>query len=209
MPSNLKTRLFLILFLAGMIGVLSFLLVDLAAVVALFPLPEGSEAPLSTPVIRLLSLIQPMVLLAVAVLIGVLLAHRVGLSSPFAESLAAGRPAVATLKPQLVPGILGGLVGGVSILVTAAFFRSPLTAEMIARISKFGTLLPMPTRLLYGGITEELLLRWGLMTLFVWAAWRVFQRARSEPGRISFVGAILLSSFIFGLGHLPVAVLLH
>ena len=46
------------------------------------------------------------------------------------------------------------------------------------------------------------------MTLFVWAAWRLFQRARSEPGRIAFVGAILLSSFIFGLGHLPVAVLL-
>ncbi|HET9526795.1 MAG TPA: CPBP family intramembrane glutamic endopeptidase [Pyrinomonadaceae bacterium] len=208
MPSNFKTRLFLILFFAGMTGVMSFLLVDLAALVALFPVPEGSEATTITPAIKLLSVIQPTVLLAVAVLIGVLLANRVGLSSPFAESVAAGHPAFATLKPQLAPGLLGGVVGGVSILVTAALFRSLLTAEVIARISKFGTFLPLPTRLLYGGITEELLLRWGLMTLFVWAAWRIFQKARNEPGRNSFIGAILLSSFIFGLAHLPVALLL-
>ncbi|HEV8369213.1 MAG TPA: hypothetical protein VGQ39_14765 [Pyrinomonadaceae bacterium] len=79
---NPKTRLFLIL-LAGMAGVLSFLLVDLKALLALFPVPAGTEIPQVTPALKLLSLIQPTILLSVAVLIGVKLASKVGLSSPF------------------------------------------------------------------------------------------------------------------------------
>src|SRR5262245_45244180 len=121
MQTSVRIRLFLILFLLGFIGILSFfLLVDLAAVIALFPVPEGTQVPVLTPGIKVLSVIQPTVLLAIAVLIGVWLAPRVGLSSPFAESLAAGEAAVPALKPQLVPGIVGAVVGGVSILVTGA-----------------------------------------------------------------------------------------
>ena len=64
--------------------------------------------------------------------------------------------------------------------------------------------MPLLTRLLYGGITEELLLRWGLLTLLVWTAWRIFQRGRGTPRAIYFVSAIVISSFVFGIGHLPV-----
>lgn len=49
------------------------------------------------------------------------------------------------------------------------------------------------------------MLRWGLMTLLVWAAWRLLQRRESKPKFAYVAGAILVSSFIFGVGHLPVA----
>jgi hypothetical protein len=65
--------------------------------------------------------------------------------------------------------------------------------------------LPIPTRLLYGGLTEEVLIRWGLMTLLVWIAWRLFQKRHAKPTGTCFVLVILFSSFVFGLGHLPVA----
>jgi hypothetical protein len=208
MQRGVRIRLFLILFFLGMVGVVSFLLVDLASLVALFPVPPGSEAPVITPAIKLLSLIQPTVLLAIAIVTGVLLARRVGLSSPFAESLAAGEPPLPALRPQLAPGVVGSVIGGLSILVMAAGFRTLLTPETSERISSFGRLVPLPTRLLYGGITEELLLRWGFMTLIVWAVWRLFQRRRNEPTPLAFVVAILVSSFVFGLGHLPIAILL-
>ena len=208
MISSFKKRLFLILFVAGFAGVASFLLVDLTAVVALFPVPEGTEAPVITPAIKVLGLVQPAVLVAIAVLIGVVLAQKVGLSAPVAEAIASGQPVVPALKPQIVPGIIGSVAGGVSILLSAAVFKSSLTAETLERISMFTKLLPLPTRFLYGGITEELLLRWGLMTLLVWAVWRVFQRERNKPSGMSFVVAIIVSAFIFGLGHLPAAILL-
>lgn len=205
---KVQRRLFAILFVLGLIGVLSFLLVDLAALVALFPVPAGTEAPVITPAIKVLSIIQPTVLLAVAVLVGVVFAPRVGLSSPFAESIAAGRPAIAALRSQLVPGVLGGLIGSGLILVTAAAFRQLLTADAIERIGVFGALVPLPTRLLYGGITEELLLRWGFMTLVVWIGWRLFQKRQDKPTSITFVVGILLSSLVFAIGHLPIAVML-
>jgi len=205
---SFRKRLFLILFLAGFAGVLSFLLVDLAALIALVPVPLGSQPPVVTPALKFLSLIQPAVLLVVAVLTGIVLAPKLGLTAPLAESFAAGRPALAPLRRQLLPGVVGGFTGGFAILLTAAVIKPFLTAETIRLSANFGKLVPMTTRLLYGGITEELLMRWGLMTFFAWAVWRLFQRRFERPTRVCFVAAILLSALIFGLGHLPVAVTL-
>ena len=202
-----KTRLFLILFFLGLLGVFSILLIDLSALVALIP-HTTSDIPAITPALKLLSLIQPSLLLAVAVVIGVALARRVGLSAPAAEALARGGNVFTALRSQLAPGVAGGLAGGLSIVLISLLARPFLTASAIDRIGEFSKVLPIPTRLLYGGITEELLLRWGFMTLIVWAASRVLQKGRNAPNRAHFAGAILLSSLVFGAGHLPVAYML-
>ena len=60
---------------AGLAGVLSFLLVDQSALVALLPIPAGAEIPQLTPALKLLSLIQPAMLLALTVLAGVALSE--------------------------------------------------------------------------------------------------------------------------------------
>lgn len=205
---NVKTKLFIVLWLAGLAGVFSFLLVDLTALIAILPIPAGTEIPTFTPVLKLLSLIQPAIILSVAVLVGVVLASKVGLSSPVAETAVSGDDLVSALKPQVVPGIVGGLAGGVGIVLIAALSKPFLPPEVLAKLDEFGKILPLLTRLLYGGITEELLLRWGLMTLLVWVAWRLFQKGRDKPKPACFVGAILVSSVIFGIGHLPIAFLL-
>ena len=203
-----KTRLFVILWLAGFAGVLSFLLVDLNALLSQLPVPAGKEVLRFTPAIKFLSLIQPMVLMSAAVLIGVALASKVGLSSPVAEAAAGKRSIGSALKPQVIPGLIGGLIGGVAVIINWLSWKAFLPAEFVARSGQLNKLIPLPTRLLYGGFTEELLLRWGLMTLLVWAAWRLFQRRQGEPSAYWFIGAIIVSSVIFGLGHLPILVAL-
>ena len=205
---NLKAKLFLILWLAGMAGVGSLLLIDLPGLVANLPLPPGTEVPPFTPAIKILSVVQPGVLVSLAVLAGVGLASKVGLSSPVAEAMAGGGQLRAALNPQIIPGLLGGFAGGVAIVLTGFVGKSLMPAEVIVRIEKLGQFLPFATRLLYGGIVEELLLRWGLMTLLVWAAWRLLQKGEGRPHAAFFVGAILLSSLIFAAGHLPLAFLL-
>jgi hypothetical protein len=209
MNLNVKRRLFLVLFLAGFAGVVTILLLDFGAVAALLPMPAES-LPRITPAIKLLSLVQPAVLLAIAVLIGVVLAPKVGLSAPVAESIAAAAVSrvASALRPQLLPGVLGSLVGAASVILSAAVLKPFISAEILARISQFTGLLPLPMRFLYGGITEELLLRWGFMTLLVWVAWRLFQKGRVKPSAKWFVVAILVSAFVFALGHLPVAIML-
>lgn len=201
-------RLFIILWLAGFAGVLSILLIDLDKLIRILPVQAGPALSLSPLLLKLLSVIQPAVFLTVAVAIGVALASNVALSSPAARAAANGGDVMAAFKPQIIPGILGGLAGGTIIVLITAVTRPFLPPAVTARIEEFGKVTPLPTRLLYGGVTEELLLRWGFMTLLVWVAWRLLQRGQSRPRPAYFVSAILISSLVFGIGHLPVAFLL-
>ncbi len=209
---NAKTKLFIILWAVGFLGVLSFLFVDLNALLQSIPFPEDVEIPEFTPALKLLSLIQPTVIMSVMVLIGVGLAGKVGLHAPAAEAAAGDGKFWPALKPQIVPGILGGVSGGIAIVLISLAARPFLSADVTARITKLGEFLPVPTRLLYGGVTEELLLRWGLMTLLVWliwgVAWRVFQKRQDKPKTAYFIAAIFISAFIFGIGHLPIALMI-
>src|SRR6187549_99125 len=164
-----NTRLFFILWIAGVIGVVSFLLVDLNALLKSLPIPPETEVPDFTFTLKLLSLMQPCVLVAIATFVGVLLAPKVGLSAPLAEAIANGGERLSALRPQIIPGIIGGLVGGVAIILAGIAARQVLPTDVTQRISQFGQFLPLPTRVLYGGLTEELLLRWGVMTFLVWA----------------------------------------
>jgi len=198
-----KTRLFIILWLAGVVGVLSFLLVDLQALLTQLPVPAGKETLRVTPALKILSLIQPTVLVSGAVLIGVALAAKVGLSSPVAEAMAGKGQIGPALKPQIIPGLIGGFIGGVGIILNWVLWKPFLPTDFVARSAQLNKLLPLPTRLFYGGFTEELLLRWGLMTLLVWVAWWLFQKRQDVPRTFCFVGGIIVSSIIFGLGHLP------
>ena len=57
--------------------------------------------------------------------------------------------------------------------------------------------------MLYGGITEELLLRWGFMSFLVWLGWLILRRFSSRPPAGVVWVAIAISAILFGIGHLP------
>ena len=206
--NKMSTKLFAILWIAGMVGVLSLLLLDISAIIANLPAASGTEMPFHPLIIKLLGTIQPTILLSVAVFIGLQLAHSVGLSAPAAEALAKGDSFLSALKPQVLPGLIAGAIGGVAILSSWLLFRSILPPVFITRAENLNTSMPFLTRVLYGGVTEELLLRWGLLTLLVWALWRMFQGGRGKPRTIYVVSAIVISSVVFGIGHLPLVVAL-
>jgi membrane protease YdiL (CAAX protease family) len=188
-----RLRLGAMLWAAGMLGVAAVTLTVLPRLAAGTPLP----APLW--VITIASLTQSAVLLALATWAGVALAPGLGLRAPLFEALAARRPIGPALAPQVMPGLLAGVVGG-GLLV--AVYRS-LPAALADIQQRFNP--PLAARMLYGGITEELLVRWGLMTALAWLAWRFVQRPRGPVRPVSIWIAIAFSALMFGLGHLPVA----
>ncbi len=189
-----KWRLGGTLWLLGMPGVV-------AVVWALLPPLKANEALLPLPLwaVVLLSGLQTAVLLALAVAVGVWLAPRVGLRAPTVSSWLADQPIVPLLRAQALPGMLGGLAGA------AWLWALSQVAPAALQPSDPASAMPLVVKLLYGGITEELLVRWGVMTLLLWLGWRVLQRGQGQPGRVLVAVAVLLSALLFALGHLPAA----
>ena len=192
--SQHRWRLGALLWLLGMPGVV-------AVVWALVPPMAANQALLPLPLwaMVLLSGLQTAVLLALAVMAGVWLAPRVGLRAPAAASWVAGTPIAPALRAQVMPGALGGVAGA------AWLWALSLMAPAALQPSDPGSAVPLVVKLLYGGITEELLVRWGVMTLVLWAGWRVLQRGQGRPANALVAAAVLSSAMLFALGHLPAA----
>jgi len=198
---NKTLKLNVILFILGFIGVLSFLFtdIDIAAFV-----PEAADK-FSPEAFKFLSLVNPTIFLIVAIVAGGFLAPMTGLKAPLIEAIIAKEPARDILKKQLIWGISLGLSGGILITVYS-YFMIPGLPEAYAELYNKISLSPV-TRFLYGGITEEILLRWGFMTLLTWMIWKIFFKKNPKPGNMVFVLAILVSAIAFGVGHLPIAFL--
>ena len=160
---------------------------------------EGEALPMPVWALSLLSLGQSSALLALAVWAGVALAPAVGLEAPAFTAAVTGGRVGAVLRPRLLPGAVAGLLGGV-LLHTAWRYAPAAFAEASERLS-----LPLGARVLYGGVTEELLLRWGLMTLLAWLAWRASTGGGGAPAVRHLWLAIAVSALVFGAGHLPAA----
>lgn len=193
-----------------MLGVASFLFVDLHALISAIPLPPGEPPPTLPPplLLKFVSIIQPAVITTLAVAVGCWLSTRVGLHSPAAEAAANGEDLLAKLTPQIVPGILAGVASGIAIVAGWVIAKPFFSEQFIARVQDFNKFLPAITRFLYGGFTEEILLRWGFMTFLVWAAWRLFQKGKGTPASGYVVTATVISAVVFGIGHLPIASML-
>ncbi len=198
-------KTFLALLGIGVPGILSLIPTVISQLEGLPP--ELLELP--KPVVALLALLNPLILMALGVAIGVLLAHRVGLRSLVAEKVRQGTAIWPELRPYLRMAFIAGLIFAVVVLGLDALIN-PFAGTALENVSAagetptFGALLAqLLLGLLYGGIVEELLLRWGVMALFVWIGWRVAQRGQGLPSPVLVWTANILASLLFGIGHLP------
>jgi len=187
-----KLKLGLTLFALGFLGALTMLTVQL---------PEGSMPKEFSPiVIKFLTVLQPTIFLAVAVLLGTLLFDKVNLTVPVISSLLKieRKPIQPIFMQQLKYGVLLGLLAGIGIVMTEFVFKKLTPHEFEALAG--GTELTLWARFLYGGIAEELLLRFGFMTLVVWILFKISKKLNNPIYWI----AIILSTLLFAVGHFPV-----
>ncbi len=192
-----KFRTGLSLFIVGFIGVLSILTGQLP----LDNIPTEVLEQFSETAIKLLSLVNPTILLIISVVLGSLLYDKVDLQLPTLEKLLTGKDSKSIFISQLVYGVFGGVVAGIVLLIISLLFAPSLPVEFVSLGEKLKPTLLM--RILYGGITEEILLRFGLMTLLVWVVYKVWKTLHAG---VYWTG-IVFSSIIFAIGHLPIAFL--
>lgn len=186
-------RLAIALWVLGLPGVIAATALALPQLLPPGPLP----APL--PVIMAAAAIQSSVLLGLSAFGGTAAAPKVQLRSPVLEAWLNRTPAPSESPALLIAGAVGGAVGAMLLFSLGLFTPHALLA------AQDGTTLPLIVRLLYGGITEEVLIRWGLMSVILWSLWRVLQRGHGKPSATLAAASVVLSAVIFGLGHLPAA----
>ncbi len=160
-----------------------------------------ANRPMAMPLwaAQIASVAQGGLLLALAVLAGMMFAPEVRLTAPVCAAIAQWKPLGPALRPQLLPGLAGACVGAVILWGFAHYAPSRL-----ADVLQNGA-VPASVRLLYGGITEEVLVRWGAMTVLVWGAWRTVQGGEGQPSWLVIGLGIAASAVVFGVVHLPAA----
>ena len=193
------------LFLLGMVGVVA---VAVYTVPTLRTIPELES--LSYPLLLLVAAVNSIGLLAVFVILGTVTAPKVGLQSHVFNWATHRDPDWNAFRASL-PTAVGFGVGlfFVAALLEAVFaqFVTIETGAVVSDVESLRILVEsVPMRLFYGGITEELLIRWGLMTPLAWGIWRVRNgndAGSATPARTTIWAAIVLSAVLFGVGHLP------
>ncbi|MFC7029157.1 CPBP family intramembrane glutamic endopeptidase [Halomicroarcula sp. GCM10025324] len=190
------------------------LLLGIPGIVALvgyiyFTTPVTAVPPgLSLPLLAVLSAISPLLLLAVACLLGAYAAPRVGLQS-YVIDQRTDDGVWQHLREEVKLAVGVGILGGVLIVVLDAMMM-PFVAQDLPQ-SVLGATRPslldvfayVPVRFLYGGITEELMLRFGLMSVLVFVGWRITGRRAAGPRPVVVWAAIVVAAVLFGIGHLP------
>jgi hypothetical protein len=131
-----------------------------------------------------------------AVLLGAWLAPRIGFHSRLLDR---DWPRLTLdVRVALIPGVLAG-----TLIISGDLILSPFLGEQWAQAQaqESRTLAVTAAGMLYGGINEELQMRWGLVSLCTYAGWKAFSR-RTRPPTPIVLGSIALAALIFGVLHL-------
>ncbi|MFC5134499.1 MULTISPECIES: type II CAAX prenyl endopeptidase Rce1 family protein [Haloferacaceae] len=193
------------LYVLGLVGVGAL---AIHSVPALRAIPE--LAALSYPMLVLVAAANSTVLLAVFVALGAATAPQTGLHSHVFAWASGGAPDWGAFRRSLPLAIgLGTVSYALVAVIDVAFapFTGLESGESVAGTAALEELIAsVPMRLLYGGITEEILLRWGVMAPIAFGLWwlrnRIGERTEAPSTAVLWV-AIAGSAVAFGAGHLP------
>lgn len=186
---------FLVLWLAGIVG-------TAAVLPYAFTLQKEVLAKVTQPlpIIILVSMAQTAILLAIAIFFGLKLAERLNL--PVLTLFNQGIFIKEKLPAFVLLTASAGILTGVLIVVGDKIFGQylPQLTVVNSQIPAWKTLLAS----LYGGIVEEILLRLFCLSLFAWLLAKISKSENPSGSGIIMWSAIIISSILFGLGHLPV-----
>lgn len=151
-------------------------------------------------VIFIAQFIQSLILFSVVIFLGLFFTKKINFKLPLIQAILEKGNYKEILKNILGRSILIGAMVAIIIYIIDIIF----TAQG-ALVSTHQNYAPIWQKLLasvYGGVTEEIIMRLFLMSLFIYLGTKLFRQ--KEPSKILILTAIFLAAVIFGLGHLPI-----
>ncbi len=198
--ANVRLKLWMALTGLGAVG----LVLSLPALMQLMQ-PLIAKANLSQSAAAAATVFNGLVQIAIVVGAGTWAAGRANLSAPVIESWVfdVPEPAGPRFVSQIPRSMLTGVIAAISAIALNVLFSPVLpeafrtTAVSLHGASRLRAFLTAVSTLFYGGLVEELLMRWGVLSLLLVVALKLFSRGKA------LVLANLTTSFFFGVGHLP------
>lgn len=185
-------------FLLGFLGI-----VAMAMRIGVDELRAVEGAPqIGEEALVLLLIVQPSLILALSVAAGVALSGKAGLRSWLTDRLRGDPPALVSF-PTLVGTLALTVAAALAALLIDVGFRLAAPAAFAGLPGPDVALIPRLSALLYGGITEELMLRYGLMTVLAWAAFAVLRGRGGRYRTATMWTVVLIVAVVFGAGHVP------
>ncbi|UOQ84737.1 CPBP family intramembrane glutamic endopeptidase [Gracilibacillus salinarum] len=197
-------KLALLLTFLGGIGIVAIIPYEMTILMNNEFYQSSPEAMPVSLVVTVNSIID-ILLLFVMVLIGVRLQERTSLKAPILERLIYGKKPQTLSKKWMIIGILVAFIGSLITIFLDLFIFSPMI-EMPEDQTTVTSWWQGLLTLVYGGITEELMLRLFGMTLVVWLLARITKKEKGNIPRSFYYIAIFLTAILFGIGHLPATI---
>lgn len=140
----------------------------------------------SKQVIIIVAMLQTAVMTGIATIVGSWASPKVGLNKPIIYN-----------RKSIAAAVVIGLVSASLIVIPEKL----VFAEVLGLEDKFEfSWLYFLGSVLYGGIIEEILLRFGLMTLIIWIASKMTKSTNSNG---IYIAGIIIAALLFAAGHLP------
>ena len=160
---------------------------------------ENPENTLSKEKLTFIFWAQTLVIVALCAGSGVYFGPKVGLTDPFLQGITRGELLMSNLSLQLIAGAFAGIVCTIVWMVCYyGFIRQRLDKESVLITEGLRHQLGLWTRITSGGITEEVIFRWGLLSIVMWLL-SLLISSESTVFWISIIG----TGILFGLAHLP------
>lgn len=193
-------RLFVLLILLGTVGIIALIPYELAMIKHTELPPEAGD--LTPPVIVSVNTLSQMFILIVLVFLGERTLHRTGLGAPFLNAFVHKRelPAFSMQWVYLAIGV--SFIGSLILMVLDSYVFLPqinVPDDVASPMVWWHGLLAT----FYGGITEELLVRFFGMTFIVWLFAVTTRKQAGELPKTFYMIATVGAALLFGLGHLP------
>jgi hypothetical protein len=150
--------------------------------------------------ISTLAIFQSIFMVSILIVSGVILSPKTGLNAPLLEALLAGQMILGQFLHGLLPTFLIMLLGALLFFILYyGLFTHIIDKKSYEIMKQFRQSLGLDGLVLYGGIVEELLGRWGILNLTAF----FFMIIIGDFKGVAVYFAIVLSSLFFALGQLP------
>jgi len=198
----LKKDLKLALFfgICGLVGGIAVVPYQIDALKSTTPGILETMPPLA--IVMLAGGIQSALLSFVLSFIGIKLARQGGLSFEFFETLLERKKPIWSKKALITSVLFGAIIAVVIVFSDIVVFQ--FFIPELAGFASGPSLFALIAGVLYGGIVEEVLMRLFLMSFVVWIVMKLSKsKLENSPPPWIYYSAILITAFLFALGHLP------